>query len=105
MLNNFEKKITPEIQAGIKKSGLSFHEVMTLASIIQGEAPDTENMHKVSAVYLNRLHNPAEYPLLQADPTRKYANEQILAELGDEGKKMAAERKGSLPAGASWKAD
>ena len=41
-------------------------------------------------MYLNRLHNPAEYPLLQADPTRKYANEQILADLGDEGNLKAA---------------
>ena len=46
-------------------------------------------MAKVSAVYQNRLNNPAEYPLLQADPTRKYANEQILADLGDEGQMMA----------------
>ena len=89
MLDNFEKKITPEIQAAVKQSGMSFHEVITLASIIQGEAPDEENMYKVSAVYQNRLHNAAEFPLLQADPTRKYANEQILADLGDEGRLKA----------------
>lgn len=90
MLDNFENKITPELLSKIKQSGMTFHEVITLASIIQGEAPDVENMYKVSAVYLNRLHNPAEYPLLQADPTRKYANEQILADLGDEGNLKAA---------------
>ncbi len=90
MLDNFEKKITPEILDAVKQSGMSFHEVITLASIIQGEAPDEENMYKVSAVYQNRLDNAAEFPLLQADPTRKYANEQILADLGDEGKLKAA---------------
>ncbi len=90
MLGNFENKITPEILSGIKRSGMTFHEVITLASIIQGEAPDEENMYKVSAVYQNRLNNPGEYPLLQADPTQKYANEQILADLGDEGKLKAA---------------
>ena len=89
MLDNFDNRITPDIRAAITQSGMTFHEVITLASIIQGEAPDEENMAKVSAVYQNRLNNPAEYPLLQADPTRKYAKEQILADLGDEGQMMA----------------
>ena len=89
MMDNFERKVTPEVQKAMKNAGMTLHEAITLASIIQGEAPDTENMALVSSVYHNRLDNPGEYPRLQADPTRKYADEVILTDLGEEGQLLA----------------
>lgn len=51
------------------KSNLSIHEIVTLASIIQGEAMYTDEMPIISSVYHNRLKKDM---LLQADPTIQY---------------------------------
>ncbi|HIQ58603.1 MAG TPA: endolytic transglycosylase MltG [Candidatus Merdivicinus intestinavium] len=79
MMSNFQSKIS-EVSAQINASGMSLHEVITLASIIQAEAPDAENMAMVSSVYHNRLNNPAEFPRMESDPTRNYANEVVLSD-------------------------
>lgn len=79
MMQNFESKMTDDLQSRIEASGWSFHEVMTLASIVQGEAGDKENMRKVAQIYINRLNNPSTFPKLQANPTTNYANQVILA--------------------------
>ncbi len=89
MMDNFTRKVTNSMIAQAEEQGMTLHELLTLASIIQAEAPDEENMVLVSSVYHNRLNNPSEYPKLQADPTRKYASEEIESELGIEGQKIA----------------
>ena len=45
MMDNFEKKMTSDLQSRIKASGMTFNEVMTLASIVQGEAGDLSLIH------------------------------------------------------------
>ena len=45
---------------------MSINEVVTLASIIQGEAAKKSEMNMISSVYHNRLNKNM---LLQADPT------------------------------------
>lgn len=47
-------------------------EVLTLASIVQKEAGDLEEMQKVASVFLNRLKPGSPYPMLQSDPTMNY---------------------------------
>ena len=79
MMDNFEKKMTDDLVSRIKASGRSFNEVLTLASIVQGEAGDQLNMRKVAQVFINRLNNPTTVPKLQANPTTNYANQVILA--------------------------
>ncbi len=54
----------------IEKLGLSEREVMTLASIVQGEIRHDEEAGTVAQVYLNRLRKGMK---LQADPTVVYA--------------------------------
>ena len=49
--------------------GMSLHEVLTLASIVQAEAAQEEEMPHIAAVYHNRLSRGW---LLQADPTVSY---------------------------------
>ena len=82
---------------------MSLHELLTLASIIQAEAPNVEEMARVSSVYHNRLNNSSVFPKLQADPTRDYANEIILENLGDRLSSIALEyntyESDSLPPG------
>lgn len=87
-LQNFDMKITDEMEDLMRKKGLTLHETLTLASIIQGEATG-EEMTKVSSVYWNRINDVLTFPLLQADPTRDYSNEQILTHLDDRGKVIA----------------
>ena len=72
LLSTFASKISDELWAGIEASGYSLDEVITLASIVQGEAADTDNMPKVARVILNRLENYAEFPYLQCDSTGDY---------------------------------
>lgn len=79
MMDNFQKQMTSDLQARIKASGMTFNEVMTLASIVQGEAGDQANMRKVAQVFINRLNNPTTFPKLQANPTTNYAKQVILA--------------------------
>ena len=52
-----------------KKSNYSMQDIVTLASIIQGEAMYVDEMKTISSVYHNRLKKNM---LLQADPTIQY---------------------------------
>ena len=64
-LSNFDM----EIDAKAEKLNLSRHEVLTLASIIQGEVMNWDEAGKISAVYHNRLKKRMR---LGADPTIQY---------------------------------
>jgi UPF0755 protein len=61
------------IEDKLKKSSYSLHEILTLASIIQGEVMDYSEIGHISAVYNNRLKKGM---LLQADPTVQYLFEK-----------------------------
>lgn len=64
----FLKKIQSNLQ-DIHNSGYTLHEVMTLASIVQGEVRVASEAENISALYQNRLKKKM---LLQADPTIQY---------------------------------
>ena len=51
--DGFEKKVT--IAERAEKSGMTMEEVLTLASLIQAEAANTEDMYMVSSILHNRL--------------------------------------------------
>ncbi|MFO7811260.1 MAG: endolytic transglycosylase MltG [Candidatus Delongbacteria bacterium] len=61
------------VKSSIDSSRLSEHDILTLASIIQGEVMDYKEIYKISAVYNNRLKKNM---LLQADPTIQYLFEK-----------------------------
>ncbi len=84
MLVNFDSKISADVKDLMTKQGMDLHELLTIASIVQAEAPNVEEMKKVASVYLNRLNDPATFPRLDADPTRDYATEQILGNQGSQ---------------------
>jgi len=56
---------------------MTFDEVVTLASIIQKEGTNEENMANISSVFHNRLENMYEYPHLQSDTTDNYIEDVI----------------------------
>lgn len=77
MLNNFNNKITKDMYLRMEKIGMTLEQTITLASIIQAEAPDINNMKKVSSVFHNRLKKSSKFPKLQSDPTKNYAEKII----------------------------
>lgn len=70
MIERYVDVWTPERRARLEQSGMTEGEVVTLASIIQAEARQVQEMRRISGVYHNRLQ--AGW-LLQADPTVLYA--------------------------------
>lgn len=69
MLDNFEKKLTPEITQGIKQQGLTLHQAVTLASIVQKEVADAATQKTVAQVFLKRYN---EGKMLGSDVTALY---------------------------------
>ncbi len=54
LLNNFEKKVEP-YKEEVQNSKYSFHEILTLASIIEQEAGSSNDRKGVSGVFYNRI--------------------------------------------------
>lgn len=78
MYDNFENKITKQMQARMEDLGLTLDQTITLASLIQWEGTNEDNMANISSVFHNRLNNIEEYPNLQSDTTYTYINKSIL---------------------------
>ncbi len=74
---NFDSKITDEMKARMDEMGLTLHETLTLASIIQKEAGSNDEMKRVSSVFHNRLNDPGSFPTLDSDVTIFYVNDFI----------------------------
>jgi UPF0755 protein len=70
MLENFGRQVSPSIRQAFGVHGLSVHEAVTLASIVQREAVVAEERPVMVGVFLNRL---GQGTLLQADPTVQYS--------------------------------
>lgn len=75
---NFNNHITEGDYRKMDELGMTLDEVITLASMVQGEASRIDYMKQVASVFHNRLLNKSVYPKLESDPTRKYA--ELIAE-------------------------
>jgi UPF0755 protein len=75
MLSAFRDQVGAERMQVPRARGLSFYQVLTLASIVEREAVLEDERALIAGVYQNRIDRTAAVPhgLLQADPTVLYA--------------------------------
>ncbi len=78
MLSRFEQELNADIQAELDAQGLSVNDWVVLASMIQSEAANTDEMPIISGVFRNRLDIGMA---LQSDPTVAYGLGKDLPEL------------------------
>lgn len=69
-IQNFDKKVTPQMREDSNKTSLSLAEVITLASIVEREGRTKEERSVIAGILLRRLQ--ADWPL-QVDATIQYA--------------------------------
>ena len=82
-LANFNAKVTDEMMLEAGNMGYSFHEIVTIASLIEMEAGNDTERNTISSVIHNRL-NSSYYPYLQIDATIQYALGERKEKLLDE---------------------
>ncbi|MBI5948871.1 MAG: endolytic transglycosylase MltG [Chloroflexi bacterium] len=70
MLKTFETRFSPELRAAAKARGLTLHQALTLASIVEREAAISEERPLIAGVFYNRL---AAGDIIGADPTVQFA--------------------------------
>lgn len=77
MVSNCNKKLTKQIREKAASEGMTVDQMITLASMIQAEAADKDDMYKVSSVFHNRLESKdASLQHLDSDPTTYYPYRQ-----------------------------
>jgi UPF0755 protein len=69
-LDEMAKVLTPDLQDKLKKQGLTIHQAVTLASIVEQEAPGATDRRMAAQVFLNRLKQGIA---LGSDVTYRYA--------------------------------
>ncbi len=91
MLSTFKSKITKSMKARMEELGMTLDEVIILASLIQREGTNEENMSMISSVFHNRMNNKETFPKLESDTTYTYIDQCIKPSFSpEESEKMQA---------------
>ena len=69
MLRTFDRRVTAEMRQGYQAQGLTVHQAVTLAAIVEREAVVASERPIIAGVFYNRL---AQGIKLEADPTVQY---------------------------------
>ena len=76
-LENGDKKYIEKYRTRAKELGLTDYEVITIASIIQKEAADEDQMKEISAIIHNRLQDTPNFPTLGCQSTSDYITNKV----------------------------
>lgn len=75
-LNNFNSRFwrfyDEEYKADVEAMGMTFDDIVTLASLVQMEAKHIIDYEPISYVFHNRLNHSNTYPFLESDATIQY---------------------------------
>ena len=82
-LTRFDEIWTPELQARAEELEMTVDEVVRLASIIQREAANKQQMSAISGVLHNRLNHSMSFPTLDCDSTYNYIDNYVRPVIGD----------------------
>ncbi|MGN0521062.1 MAG: endolytic transglycosylase MltG [Eubacterium sp.] len=80
-LSNGDKKITEEDRKRAEELGYSMNDIIIIASIIQKEAGNEDQMKTISAVIHNRLKDQTNFPSLGCDSTADYIKNKVAPSL------------------------
>ncbi len=80
-LDEFEAEWTDEYQKQAEELGFTKDEIIIIASIIQREAANSEQMPIISSVIHNRLKRSASWPTINCDSTETYIKNYIKPEV------------------------
>ncbi len=70
LVRNFAQHLTEDLQDGFDRQGLTTYQAVTLASLIERESIQEEEMPLIASVFLNRLNAGWK---MESDPTVQYA--------------------------------
>ncbi|HEY2887436.1 MAG TPA: endolytic transglycosylase MltG [Candidatus Limnocylindrales bacterium] len=78
LLDTWYQQVGPDLLKVPAARGLTFYQVLSLASVVERETGDDADRAKIAGVYQNRL-NPKLFPLgaFQSDPTVFYVNDTL----------------------------
>ena len=85
MLNNFEKKLTPDLREEIENQGKTIFEIVTMASLIEKEVRTLEDKKIVSGILWKRLESKIP---LQVDATITYITDKKTTKISIEETKI-----------------
>ncbi len=74
MLANFDRRVDANLRAGLTKQGLSLHEGLTLASIVEKEVANPTDRAIVAGIFLRRIKSGK---MLESDVTVHYAADAL----------------------------
>ncbi len=80
-LANGDNRITEKYRKKAEALGYSMHDIITIASIIQKEAGNEEQMKSISAVLHNRLSDKTNYPSIGCESTGDYIKNKVAPSL------------------------
>lgn len=80
-LSNGDAKVTEKYRERAEELGYSMHDIMIIASIIQAEAGNEEQMKEISAIIHNRLKDKTNFPQLGCDSTSDYIKNKVAPSL------------------------
>lgn len=76
-LSNGDARIKEEHRKKAEELGYSMHDIIIIASIIQKEAGNEEQMKTISAVLHNRLSDEVNFPQIGCDATSDYIKNKV----------------------------